>query len=795
MAATADGDEYTVGKARADGSAMGRDTLQKLIKLTLIAGSTRSTHRFGTAEGRPRGGPLYPTVDHPCYSPDGRLFAACRTQAKKGGFGQPMVVAAWERATGRPVLPWTAVRQFIHSLAFSPNGEILAVGEVAGIWLVDVAARRPPRFLVQPGPITRLEFSPEGRRLAAGVRSGWGAQPGVQLWDVATGTPVGPALSTGALPYFQFAPDGRLLVLDTASRRLVSLDAETGRPIAHPVTLPGLDADVMATDSSRTSPLSLAVAFRPDGGAVVESPTTSTARQYEVDSGRPIGPAMNHGDLIGWLAYSPDGSTLASTCPDGTVRLWDAPTGSPLGAALVHGLPALGVFFSPDGARLNVVTVDGRSTSWPVPRPQGPDDPTQLRLRAEVISGLRSAEGDEVADLSLEAWRHACEQLRQTWPEALPSQNSRQGLQHWHRDRADDARRIGDDDAYRHHLERLADLDPTDWLPVAERAASLAEVGRSDEAAATYAHVARLAKPDDLSSWLWYCGVKNLASGRPAAALWHLDRAALARPDDWSVHAHRAEALESIGRRTEAVAEQERATVLDADPSYIAEIAGDRAGQGDWPVAWRLMNLAVTRGAGDRADQGLICLRQGDRDGYRRACDSILSAIPAGPVRLDAALEAAWLIGLGPDAVRDYARPLELADSALVLVAALVGREKENEVRDLEHQAHQNRAAVLLRAGRTDEALASLAKASALADSNPSDNLLAAIAHARSGQVAEAKARLDKARATIIAERGKSKPWQRTAELEVLEAEAESALLDRVFPDQPFAGPREDSAQ
>ena len=788
MAAPGDGEEYAVGKAHADGSAMGRDTFAKLIKVTTVGPITGAAHRFATTDGRPRGVPFYPTVDHPCYSPNGRLFAACRTQARKAGVGQPAIVAVWDLATGRAVLPWTALRDYIHCLAFSPDGETLAVGVVPGIWLVDVASRRPPRFLTQPGPIARLQFSPDGRRLAAAARSGWGPEHGVRLWDVATDTPVGPALPTGALPFIAFAPGGGgLLVLDTVSRRLVRLDPEGGRPIAQAVALPGLDAEVTEADRPQLSPLSLAVAFRPDGAAFVESPTTTSARQYDVNSGRPIGPAMNHGDLIGWLAYSPDGATLASACPDGTVRLWDAPTGAALGPALVHGLPVLGVYFSADGTRLSVMTVDGRARSWPVPRVPAVNDPGQLRLRAEVISGLRWADGDEVLDLSLEAWGRARDRLRQTWPEAIPGADGRKPLWHWHRDRADDARRIGDDDAHRHHLEQLADLDPGDWLPVAERVASLAEAGRFGAAAAGYARVAKLAQPDDLSSWLWYCGVKDLAAGRSATALWHLDRVALARPDDWRVHAHRADALERMGRRADAAAEQDLATALGADPTYIAEAAGDRAALGDWAAAWRLTTLAAAQGAGDRAERALICLRQGDRDGYRRACAAILSAISAGPVRRDTAIEAAWVVGLSPDAVRDYARPLELAGSALASAAALKGR--DDEVRDVQHQAHQARAAVLLRAGRTDEALAGLAKAAALVDYDPSNDLLAAIAHALSGQLAEGRARLEKARATLATESGKPRFWQRAAELDVLITEAESALLDRAFPAAPFAAP------
>jgi tetratricopeptide (TPR) repeat protein len=608
----------------------------------------------------------------------------------------------------------------------------------------------------------------------------------VRLWDVTTAKPVGPALSTGALAFIAFSPGGRaLLVLDTVSRRLVRLDPLDGQPIAPAVALPGLDAEVMAADRSPTAPVTLAAAFRPDGAVVVDSPTTSAARQYNVDSGRPIGPAMNHGDLIGWLAYSPDGSTLASACPDGTVRLWDAPTGSPLGPALVHGLPVLGVYFSPGGARLNVVTVDGEARSWQVPETPALDRPAQLRLRAAVISGLRWAEGDEVIDLPLEAWRSERDQLSQAWPVAVPEADGRKDLWRWHRDRADDARRIGDDDAFRHHLERLADLDPGDWLPAAEHSSSLADASRFTDAAAGYARAARLAQPDELSSWLWYCGVKDLP-GRPVAALWHLDRVAAARPDDWRVHAHRAEALVRLGRQAEAAAAQDRAAALDADPSFVAEAAGDRAALGDWAAAWRFACLAAARGAGDRAEQALIGLRRGDDDSYRRACAAILTAIKEGPVRGDKAIEAVWVLGLAPGAVRDYARPLELADAAIAFALGLTGG--EDGVRNLRHQAYQARAALLLRAGRTDEALAGLTKASSLVASDPADDLLTAIAHAAAGRLAEGRAALDKARLAIAAENRKPMPWQRTAELDVLRTEAESSLLDLGFPADPFAG-------
>jgi hypothetical protein len=89
------------------------------------------------------------------------------------------------------------------------------------------------------------------------------------------------------------------------------------------------------------------------------------------------------------------------------------------------------------------------------------------------------------------------------------------------------------------------------------------------------------------------------------------------------------------------------------------------------------------------------------------------------------------------------------------------------------------------RAGRTDKALAELAKEAALVNADPIDDLLAAIAHARTGQVAEAKARIAKALTAFAAEDGQPMPRQRKAALDVLRTDAQCALLDCAFSADP----------
>jgi hypothetical protein len=227
---------------------------------------------------------------------------------------------------------------------------------------------------------------------------------------------------------------------------------------------------------------------------------------------------------------------------------------------------------------------------------------------------------------------------------------------------------------------------------------------------------------------------------------------------------------------------------MGADPSYIAEVAGDRASEGDWSEAARLSARAVALGADEDAERAVISLRTGDVAGYRRACAAIVAALAAGTRRRpDDAIAAGWAIGLAPGAVDDYARPLALVDSALARISRL--NPPPDKIREMRREAMMVRAGVLLRAGRADEALVELDKAAGLGLSDPFAGLLAAIAHARAGRIAEAKSRLDTALAAIAAEPGRPASWPEKAGLAVLQAEAERAVMDCGFPADPFAGP------
>jgi WD40 repeat protein len=202
---------------------------------------------------------------------------------------------------------WASFRvdaRLVKSLAFSPDGVVLAAGCVDGsvvIW--ETAARRARATLRgHAGIVNGLAFSPDGRRLATAGHDGT-----LCVWDVATGRLRSSVGGASAIRSVAFSPDG--LTIATCGIHVLLWDAAAGC-----TTRTVLD-QVGGYYSS--------LDYSPDGrwlAATCPIRRTITVWDLATPGRHATVPARVGAGFA--LAFAPDGQTLASGGEDGMIELW-----------------------------------------------------------------------------------------------------------------------------------------------------------------------------------------------------------------------------------------------------------------------------------------------------------------------------------------------------------------------------------------------------------------------------------------------------------------------------------------
>ncbi len=270
-------------------------------------------------------------------------LALSRDGKHLASYGEGKTIKLWDAGSGQELATFASQNQALNSLAFSPDGRLLASAET--VW--DVESRQVVYTLDrrQPG---KPAFSPDGSLLAVGG----GGMP-VKLWNMASGQMVLTFDMQGKVDTFTtaFSPDGTMVATSGQDGVIRLWDVQSGQEVR---TL-AYDTEIGVHD----------IAFSPDGRLLASVGTDPRVQIWDLQAGQLLRTIYHSNGAYG-VAFSPDGALVAAALCDRTVKIWDVASGERL-RTLSHPDEVMDVVFSPDGTMLASGGYDNQIYLWGVP--------------------------------------------------------------------------------------------------------------------------------------------------------------------------------------------------------------------------------------------------------------------------------------------------------------------------------------------------------------------------------------------------------------------------------------------
>lgn len=250
-----------------------------------------------------------------------------------------------------------AHRDFVHAVAFSPDGGLLASAEYRTVKLWERVRETRLADWEAGAAITSLAVSADGALAATGHADG-----AVKVWNLVTGQP-GPTLAghTAAVNALAFGTTGdfrRQLFSGSDDKYLYRWDLEAAVPLGRVAVPSEVKSLVLSPDDKHL------VSGHQDNKLLVWEPWNISAGKASTNEDlKPVREIGGHGQPVTAMVWVPATDEFLTACRDGNVRSINVTNGGQT-RAYGLGVPVMDVSVTANGERVAAAGESGVSRIW-----------------------------------------------------------------------------------------------------------------------------------------------------------------------------------------------------------------------------------------------------------------------------------------------------------------------------------------------------------------------------------------------------------------------------------------------
>lgn len=311
------------------------------------------------------------------FSPDGKkVFTVSEDKTAR----------KWDIATGKTLTTFTGHKYDVWTVAFSSDGKRIVTtsdDSTARIW--DVESGNTLKILAaHTDEVMSAYFSPNGDRVLTASLDFT-----ARLWDTC-GAILATFSHANAVGEAVFSPDGTYVVTvsndhtakvwDIAGRTEGHMSSEQLARV-NAVAYPVFGKEIIEEKSGPENMLDsqtrkmilwtngegfISAAYSPDRKMIVAAAADSTARIWDIATGKVMQKFSGHLNRINTAVLAPDSKSLVTASADSTARIWDVATGNCKAILRGHNGAIISAVFSPDGKWVLTASKDKTARIWEV---------------------------------------------------------------------------------------------------------------------------------------------------------------------------------------------------------------------------------------------------------------------------------------------------------------------------------------------------------------------------------------------------------------------------------------------